>query len=50
MQWVFAASAATLFVPVLFHNSSTEDVADVDPSQGATPLLPSTVSPCAAQY
>ncbi len=36
MQWVFAASAATLFVPVLFHRSDTED-ADIDLAKGASP-------------
>lgn len=37
MQWVFAGSAVTLFVPVLFHNSNTEDASDIDMSTGACP-------------
>lgn len=36
MQWVFAGSAVTLFVPVLFHNSNTEDASDIDMSTGIT--------------
>lgn len=34
MQWVFFGSAATLFVPVLFHQANTHDVSDIDPAKG----------------
>ena len=37
MQWVFGLSAATLFVPVVFHSANTQDVTDALPSAGAPP-------------
>ena len=47
MQWVFAGSALTLFVPVLFHRANTEDAVDADPSLGEATLshAPQLVQP-----